>query len=40
MTADDKLGPNEVLDLVGKGGEPTAAPPFTVVTNWQATFKK
>lgn len=40
MTAGDKLGPNEILDLIGKGGEAAAAPPFTAVTNWQAAFKK
>jgi hypothetical protein len=40
MTAGDKLGPNEILDLIGKGGEAAAAPPFTAVSTWQAAFKK
>jgi len=40
MTAGDKPGPNEILDLIGKDGEAAAAPPFTVVTNWQAALKK
>ena len=40
MTAGDKLGPYEILDLIGKGGEAAAAPPLTVVTNWQAASKK
>ena len=40
MTAGDKLGPNEILDLMGKGCEAAAVPPFTVVTNWQAGLKK